>query len=151
MPTALPALQHDLRLIGLALAATEKSVQIVYERGLRPPEKLHEPWVERVTGQLLAAHDQLEQELARQPLDTRRAGLRQAHVTLGRGLALHAADAARGGAGGDDTRCRPPSRRRWRRCRSSAPRRTATPPTAPDDRAAGCLGTIRPSRDDPAF
>ncbi len=82
MPTELPALQHELRLIGLALAATEKSVQIVYERGLRPPEKLHEPWVERVTGQLLAAHGQLEQELARQPLDTRRAGLRQAQVTL---------------------------------------------------------------------
>jgi glutathione S-transferase len=82
MPTELPALQHELRLIGLALAATEKSVQIVYERGLRPPEKLHEPWVERVTGQLLAAHGQLEQELARQPLDTQRAGLRQAQVTL---------------------------------------------------------------------
>jgi glutathione S-transferase len=82
MPTALQSLQHDLRLIGLALAATEKSVQIVYERGLRPPEKLYAPWVERITGQLLAAHDQLEQELARQPLATDPAGLRQAHVTL---------------------------------------------------------------------
>jgi glutathione S-transferase len=82
MPAALPALQHDLRLIGLALAATEKSVQIVYERGLRPPEKLHQPWVERVTGQLLAAHQQLELELSRQPLATKPAGLRQAHVTL---------------------------------------------------------------------
>jgi glutathione S-transferase len=82
MPAELPALQQDLRLIGLALAATEKSVQIVYERGLRPPEKLHPPWVERVTGQLLAAHAQLEQALARQPLDAQRATLRQAHVTL---------------------------------------------------------------------
>jgi glutathione S-transferase len=82
MPTELPALRRDLRLIGLALAATEKSVQIVYERGLRPPEKLHQPWVERVTGQLLAAHGQLEQELALQPLDTQRTGLRQAHVTV---------------------------------------------------------------------
>jgi len=50
MPSEAKVLQHDLRLIGLALAATEKSVQIVYERGLRPPEKLHEPWVNRVTG-----------------------------------------------------------------------------------------------------
>jgi glutathione S-transferase len=82
MTAELPALLHDLRLIGMALAATEESVQIVYERGLRPPEKLHKPWVERVTGQLLAAHGQLEQELARQPLDTQRAGLRQAHVSL---------------------------------------------------------------------
>src|SRR5438067_287150 len=38
-PSDFPGLQHDLRLIGLALAACEKSVQIVYERGLRPPEK----------------------------------------------------------------------------------------------------------------
>ena len=41
MPSDRPELQHDLRLIGLALAACEKSVQIIYERGLRPPEKLH--------------------------------------------------------------------------------------------------------------
>ena len=48
-PSDLHALQHDLRLTGLALAACEKSGQIVYERGLRPPEKWHEPWVTRVT------------------------------------------------------------------------------------------------------
>ncbi len=39
MPTARGEMQHELRLIGLALAACEKSVQIVYERNLRPPEK----------------------------------------------------------------------------------------------------------------
>lgn len=61
-------LARDLRLTGLALAACEKSVQIVYERGLRPPEKLHRPWVDRVTGQLLAAFDGLEAELAARPL-----------------------------------------------------------------------------------
>jgi glutathione S-transferase len=82
MPRELPLLQRDLRLIGLALAATEKSVQVVYERGLRPPEKLHPPWLERITGQLLAAHDQLEQELSRLPLATDPAGLRQAHVSV---------------------------------------------------------------------
>ena len=53
-----------LRSVGLALAACEKSVQIVYERNLRPPEKQHEPWVSRVTEQLLAAYRALETELA---------------------------------------------------------------------------------------
>jgi hypothetical protein len=52
MPSAVGELQHALRVIGLALAACEKSVQIVYERKLRPVEKQHAPWVERVTGQL---------------------------------------------------------------------------------------------------
>ena len=63
MPQQPKELQRELRLIGLALAATEKSVQIVYERSLRPPEKLHEPWVKRVTGQLLDAFAELESEL----------------------------------------------------------------------------------------
>ena len=83
MPSGLKELQHELRLIGLALAATEKSVQIVYERGLRPPEKLHEPWVNRVTGQLLAAYGELERELARRPLAVSSSGIRQAGITIG--------------------------------------------------------------------
>lgn len=41
--------------LALALAACEKAVQIVYEHNLRPEEKLHQPWIERVTRQLLAA------------------------------------------------------------------------------------------------
>ena len=53
---------RDLRLTGLALAACEKSVQIYYERALRPPEKAHEPWLARVRGQLAAAYDALEAE-----------------------------------------------------------------------------------------
>ena len=68
MPVALSELQHALRVIGLALAACEKSVQIVYERNLRPAEKPHEPWVERVTGQLLAACGALESELRQRAL-----------------------------------------------------------------------------------
>ena len=56
------------RLTGLALAACEKSVQIVYERNLRPAEKQHEPWIERVRAQLLAAYAELESELATAPL-----------------------------------------------------------------------------------
>ena len=68
MPTARGEMQHELRLIGLALAACEKSVQIVYERNLRPPEKQHEPWVERVRGQLGAAYRALEAEWVERPL-----------------------------------------------------------------------------------
>lgn len=83
MPSSLKAIQRELRLVGLALAATEKSVQLVYERGLRPPEKLHEPWVHRITGQLLAAYGELESELAAKPLGQTSSSLGQAAVTLG--------------------------------------------------------------------
>ncbi len=55
--------QHEFRAVSLALAACDKSVQIVYERNLRPAAAQHEPWVERVTGQLLAAYAALEQEV----------------------------------------------------------------------------------------
>lgn len=51
------------RIIGLALAACEKTVQLVYERNLRPPEKQHEPWVDRVRGQMLSAYDLLNTEV----------------------------------------------------------------------------------------
>lgn len=56
-----------LRLIGLALAACEKSVQIYYERTLRPEEKRHQPWLDRVSGQLLAAYGALEREVGDWP------------------------------------------------------------------------------------
>ena len=57
--------QHDFRAVGLALAACDKSVQIVYERNLRPKEAQYEPWMARVTGQLLAAYAGLEKEVER--------------------------------------------------------------------------------------
>ena len=81
MPAELQQLQHALRVIGLALAACEKSVQIVYERELRPPDKLHEPWVTRVTGQLLAAYGALEAEVARHPLAATSSAISQAGVS----------------------------------------------------------------------
>jgi len=81
MPTDAPALARALRIVGLALAACEKSVQIVYERELRPPEKLHEPWVVRVTGQLLAAYHELEADIARAPLPVARGSITQAGVS----------------------------------------------------------------------
>ncbi|PWB79040.1 MAG: glutathione S-transferase [Methylocystaceae bacterium] len=52
-----------LRLIGLALAACEKAVQIEYETHLRPADKLHRPWLERVERQLLAAYAALEEDV----------------------------------------------------------------------------------------
>lgn len=61
LPSEPLALSRSLRTVGLALAACEKAVQIVYEHGLRPTDKLHQPWLERITGQLLAACDGLEQ------------------------------------------------------------------------------------------
>jgi glutathione S-transferase len=56
-------MQHEMRAVSLALAACEKSVQIVYERKLRPPSAQYEPWVERVQGQLLQAYAGLEHEV----------------------------------------------------------------------------------------
>ncbi|EIC86329.1 glutathione S-transferase family protein [Serratia sp. M24T3] len=55
LPKETKTLAEDLSILGLALAASEKAVQFVYEHKLRPNEKQHQPWVERVTGQLLAA------------------------------------------------------------------------------------------------
>jgi len=81
IPREPAALAHTLRTVGLALAACEKSVQIVYERGLRPAEKQHQPWVVRVTGQLLAACDGLEAQLASHPLVLTRTALDQAGVS----------------------------------------------------------------------
>lgn len=81
MPGGMAERRHALRVIGLALAACEKSVQIVYEHNLRPAEKLHEPWVARVTGQLLAAYAALEAELERRPLAVASSSINQAGVT----------------------------------------------------------------------
>jgi glutathione S-transferase len=68
LPTDSAGLARELHLIGLALAACEKTALIIYERGLRPAEKQHAPWLERVAGQLLAAYGGLEAELAARPL-----------------------------------------------------------------------------------
>jgi glutathione S-transferase len=55
MPEAPTARRDALRVIGFALAATEKLIQQVYERTQRPPERRHEPWAERLRGQMHAA------------------------------------------------------------------------------------------------
>jgi len=70
------------RLTGLALAACDKTVQIVYERNLRPVEKQHEPWIDRVSAQLLAAYAELEAEVALGTLPLNAGRLGQAGVTV---------------------------------------------------------------------
>ena len=65
MPSDIKDYQKALRLIGLAFNACDKSVQIVYERDLRPVEKQHQPWRDRVQAQLIAAYDLLEPYAAR--------------------------------------------------------------------------------------
>ncbi|MGC0150867.1 glutathione S-transferase [Chromobacterium vaccinii] len=64
LPSEPRCLLRSLRVTGLALAACEKSVQIVYERKLRPEDARYQPWLERIGGQLLSAYDELEHEFA---------------------------------------------------------------------------------------
>lgn len=66
-PSLMPADPNDrlrtLRLIGLALVAAEKSVQIFYE-GKRTEDHRDAQWLARVQGQLRAAYAELEREAA---------------------------------------------------------------------------------------
>jgi len=66
MPTAPEAHAQACRILGLALAAADKTVQLVYERNLRPEEKRHAPWLDRIEGQLAAAYAELEREVGAQ-------------------------------------------------------------------------------------
>ena len=50
-----------LRLIGIALAATDKAVSMVYEKEQRPAERRHEPWLARVSTQANIAYGLLDQ------------------------------------------------------------------------------------------
>ena len=54
------AFAHALHVLGIALTACEKTVQVIYEHSQRPAEKRHQPWLDRVTQQLLAAYALLE-------------------------------------------------------------------------------------------
>ena len=50
-------------LTGLGLTICEKTLQIVYERELRPSEKQYGPWIERVTRQLHGALGEAERQI----------------------------------------------------------------------------------------
>jgi len=56
-----------LRLLGLALAACDKSVAIVYENEQRPSDRRHGPWLDRLTGQVNAAFEELELAVPAEP------------------------------------------------------------------------------------
>lgn len=62
-PAGFDAHVRAQRIIGLALAASEKTVQIVYEHNLRPTERQHQPWLDRVQLQVVAAYRLLEDEV----------------------------------------------------------------------------------------
>ncbi len=82
MPADIAGLKGALHTLGLALVACEKSVQIYYEGALRPPEKMHQPWVDRITGQVRAAYDAIEADLKRRPLALTSAAINQAGVSV---------------------------------------------------------------------
>lgn len=63
MPIAPAERLQAWQLIGMALTASEKSVQIVYEHK-RMPERRDSGWLSRVEGQLRAAYDMLERHAA---------------------------------------------------------------------------------------
>ena len=79
LPAAPATRARALRAIGPALAACEKTAQIVYEHSLRPPEKQHQPWLDRVQAQLLAALRLLEAEAETDAFDA--GALDQAGIT----------------------------------------------------------------------
>ena len=62
-PSKAPQRLEAFRATGLALTVMEKAVQRHYERMLRPAEKQHEPWVDRVMGQLSAGLSAMDAEL----------------------------------------------------------------------------------------
>ncbi len=63
IPSAPADRLRALRVAGLALIVMEKAVQRHYERALRPAEKQHQPWVDRILGQLHEGLAALDREL----------------------------------------------------------------------------------------
>jgi len=56
--------REALRLIAMAIGAAEKGREQVYERAFRPPDKHHEPWLERCRTQMHGALSELERYCA---------------------------------------------------------------------------------------
>jgi len=81
MPASGEEFRLALQIIGLALAACEKAVQCVYEKNLRPLEKQHQPWIDRVSLQLKAACEGLEAKLSVSEFELMPAVLTQPFIT----------------------------------------------------------------------
>ena len=80
-PASGPARREVLRLVGLALGVTEKTVAVVYEHSQRPEDKRHEPWIARCAGQAAKGLTALD-GIAAQPWLTGE-DMTQADVTAG--------------------------------------------------------------------
>jgi glutathione S-transferase len=59
-PTELFARRTAMQQIGEALVGMEKVAQIIYEKGQRPVELRHEPWIDRLQQQLISAAGLME-------------------------------------------------------------------------------------------
>jgi glutathione S-transferase len=59
-PQEVEARKHALRVTGLALAAAEKCVSLIYEHQQRPADKRHPAWMDRLNVQANAAFIELE-------------------------------------------------------------------------------------------
>ena len=70
-----------LQIVGLALASAEKAVQLIYEKNLRPEDKQHQPWIDRVTLQLKAACTELETKLRVSEFELKPLALTQPFIT----------------------------------------------------------------------
>lgn len=60
VPTNGAARRQVLQLMALAIGAAEKGRELINERIARPPEKRHEPWVERCRSQMHGALSEIE-------------------------------------------------------------------------------------------
>jgi glutathione S-transferase len=60
LPVDVDGRRRALHVIGFALAAADKCVNMIYEKHQRPPDKVHPAWVERITSQAKTAFAQLE-------------------------------------------------------------------------------------------
>jgi Glutathione S-transferase, N-terminal domain len=134
MPTNPKERQHELRLIGLALAACEKSVQTVYELNLRPAEKHH-------PRSIAVRRRQLRKGNSTQAACVRRCTNDASRHQCGNPLALHAND-------GRGHRCR----RRLSRAEKFFRRRRKTPglreiPSRRTGRTVEVEIVLRPAQD----
>ena len=80
-PAGLAERTRALRMTGLAMAACDKIVSIFYELNLRPADKQHAPWLERVNKQTMAALAALDAEIARHPLASEAKSITQAGLS----------------------------------------------------------------------
>lgn len=78
LPPRGPERRRALRTVALATGVVDKSGAITYERTLRPPDKRHEPWIERCRTQVLSALAVLEAAQMELP-----AALSQPAITVG--------------------------------------------------------------------